>query len=122
MERKIISFILHFSTGIRLKYRASNINMIHLYLSRLSRIVFLFSSCPGYPYGNHTITMEHKPYGFQILFYYFYNSLNQRIDFSMYEKVKDFNVLIELLYEEESLRNSLIPYTANPFPESLVLL
>ena len=117
MERKIISFILHFSTGIRLNYRAYKINMIHLYLSRLSRIVFLFSSCPGYPYGNHTITMERKPYGFEILFYYFYNSLNQRIDFSMDEKVHDFNVLVDLLYDNEGLRNTLIPYTAYPFLE-----
>ena len=122
MERKIVSFILHFLTGIRLKYPISMIKMIDPYLSRLSRIVFVFSFCEGYPYGNHTITMDRKPYGFQILFYYFYNSLNQRIDISIDERVKDFNVMIELLYEEEPLRHSLIPYTANPFPKSLVLL
>jgi hypothetical protein len=122
MERKIVSFILHFLTGIRLKYPISKIKMIDPYLSRLSRIVFVFTPITGYPYGNHTITMDRKPYGFQILFYYFYNSLNQRIDIPMDEKIRDFNVLIELLYEEEPLRHSLIPYTANPFPKSLVLL
>jgi len=61
--------------------------------------------------------MERKPYGFEIQFYYFYNSLNQRIDFSMDEKVYDFNVLVELLYENEELRAMLIPYTAYPFLE-----
>jgi len=117
MERKIVSFFLHFPTGIRLNYPVSKINMIEQYLSRLSRIVFLFSYCKGYPYGNHTITMERNLYGFQIQFYYFYNSSNQRIDFPIIEKIYDFNVLIELLYDNEDLRNTLIPYTAYPFLE-----
>jgi hypothetical protein len=119
MERKIISFILHFPTGIRLNYPISKIKMVDQYLSRISRIIFVFSYYKGYPYGNHTITMERQPYGFRIQFYYFYNASNQRIDFSMSEKILDFNVLIELLYDQEPLRTSLIPYTANPFLKSL---
>lgn len=119
MERKIISFVLHFSEGVRLNYPISKINMIDKYLSRLSRIVFLFAYCEGYPYGNHTITMERQPYGFRIIFYYYHNSFNKRFGIPMDEKIIDFNVLIELLYEEESLRTSLLPYTANPFPKSL---
>jgi hypothetical protein len=122
MERKIDSFVLYFSTGVRLIYPVSKIKMINQYLSRVSKMVFVFSHCEGYRYGNHTITMERQSYGFRIIFYYFYNTSNQRIDFSMNEKIKDFNVLIELLYEEEPLRTSLIPYTANPFPKSLDLL
>lgn len=122
MERKIISFVLYFPMGVRLHYSVSKIKVIHQYLSRISRIVFIFSHCIGYPYGNHSITMERQPYGFLIQFYYFYNSSNQRIDFSMNEKIYDFNVLIELLYAEELLRTSLLSYTANPFPKSLDLL
>jgi hypothetical protein len=33
----------------------------------------------------------------------------------MDEKVHDFNVLVDLLYDNEKLRNTLIPYTAYPF-------
>jgi len=89
--------------------------MIDKYLSRISHIVFLFSHCKGYPYGIHTITLQRQSYGFEIQFYYYYNTSNQRIDFSIDEKLKDFNILIELLYNEEPLRTSLIPYTACPF-------
>lgn len=96
--------------------------MIHDHLSNIVRIVFLFSTCTGYPYSNHTITLERQPYGFKIIFYYFYNSLNQRIDIPWNEKIQDFNIMIDLLYDNEQLRASLIPYTANPFPKSLNLL
>jgi hypothetical protein len=122
MERKIISFVLYLSAGVRLYYSVSKIKVIDQYLSRISRIVFIFSHGIGYPYGNHSITMERQPYGFRIQFYHFYNAFNQRIDFSMNEKIHDFNVMIELLYAEEPLRTSLLPYTANPFPKSLDLL
>jgi len=80
-------------------------------------MVFLFSFCKGYPYGIHTITMERKPYGFEIQFYYCHIASNQRIDFPMTEKIQDFNVLVDLLYANEYLRNTLIPYTAYPFLE-----
>ena len=117
MERKIISFVLHFPTGVRLNYRISQLHRIKYHLPRLSRIVFLFSSCTGYPYGIHTITMERKPYGFEIQFYYCHIASNQRIDFPMTEKIQDFNVLVDLLYDNEELRDTLIPYTAYPFLE-----
>ena len=80
-------------------------------------MVFLFSFCKGYPYGIHTITMERKPYGFEIQFYYCHIASNQRIDFSMDEKVYDFNTLVDLLYDNEDLRDTLLPYTAYPFLE-----
>jgi hypothetical protein len=63
--------------------------------------------------------MERKPYGFEIQFYYFYNASNRRVDFSMDEKIHDFNTMIELLYNEEPLRDTLIPYTAYPFLKTL---
>lgn len=115
MRRSIISFILHFSSGKRTQYPVSQLHNIQHYLSSVNRIVFLFSFCKGYPYGIHTITMERKPYGFQIQFYYCHIASNQRIDFSMDEKVYDFNVLVDLLYDNEDLRDTLIPYTAYPF-------
>ena len=119
MERKIISFVLHFSEGVRLKYPISKINMIDQYLSKISKMVFVFAHCDGYPYGNHTITIERQSYGFRIIFYYYHNAFNKRLGIPMDEKILDFNVLIELLYEQEPLRTSLLPYTANPFPKSL---
>jgi hypothetical protein len=61
--------------------------------------------------------MERKPYGFEIQFYYCHIASNQRIDFPMTEKIQDFNVLVDLLYDNEGLRNTLIPYTAYPFLE-----
>ena len=117
MERSIIKFVLLFPNGVRIRYPVSELQKITPHLSSVSRIVFIFAWIKGYPYGIHTITMERKPYGFQIQFYYCYNASNQRIDFPMTEKIHDFNVLIELLYANEELRNTLIPYTAYPFLE-----
>ena len=117
MERSIVAFFLHFSNGKRIRYPISQLHKISYHLPSISRIVFIFSYCKGYPYGIHTITMERTPYRFEIQFYYFYNASNQRINFSMNEKIHDFNVLVELLYENEELRNTLIPYTAYPFLE-----
>ena len=119
MERSIIAFFLHFPSGVRTRYPISQLHKIQYYLPSVSRIVFLFSFYKGYPYGIHTITMERKSFGFSIQFYYCYNASNQRIDFPMTEKIHDFNALIELLYDNEDLRNTLIPYTAYPFLKTL---
>ena len=115
MRRSIVSFFLYFSNGVRTRYPVSQLQKIHYYLPSVIRMIFLFSYCKGYPYGIHSITMERKPYGFEIQFYYFYNAFNRRIDFSMDEKIHDFNTLIELLYDNEDLRDTLLPYTAYPF-------
>lgn len=122
MERSIIKFVLLFPNGVRIRYPVSELQKITPHLFSVSRIIFIFAWIIGYPYGNHTITMERKPYGFEIQFYYLYNASNQRVDFSMTEKIQDFNVLIELLYTNEELRNTLLPYTADPFHKSLVPL
>ena len=119
MRRSIVSFFLYFSNGVRTRYPVSQLYKIHYHLPSINRMVFLFSFCKGYPYGIHTITMERRPYGFEIQFYYCYNAFNQRIDFSMDEKVYDFNTLIELLYDNEKLRDTLLPYTAYPFLKTL---
>lgn len=119
MRRSIVEFFLYFSNGKRTRYPVSQLQKIYHHLPSVIRMVFLFSVCKGYPYGIHTITMERKPYGFEIQFYYCHIASNQRIDFSMDEKIYDFNVLIELLYDNEELRNTLIPYTAYPFLKTL---
>lgn len=119
MDRSIVEFFLYFSNGKRTRYPVSQLQKIQDHLSSIIRMVFLFSFCKGYPYGIHTITMERKPYGFEIQFYYCHIAFNQRIDFSMDEKIHDFNVLVELLYANEDLRDRLIPYTAYPFLKTL---
>ena len=119
MRRSIVSFFLYFSNGVRTRYPVSQLYKIHYHLPSINRMVFLFSFCKGYPYGIHTITMERKPYGFEIQFYYCHIAFNRRIDFSMDEKIHDFNTLVDLLYANEYLRNTLIPYTAYPFLKTL---
>ena len=117
MRRSIVEFFLYFSNGKRTRYPVSQLYKIYYHLPSINRMVFLFSFCKGYPYGIHTITMERRPYGFEIQFYYCHIASNQRIDFSMDEKVYDFNTLVDLLYDNEDLRDTLIPYTAYPFLE-----
>lgn len=117
-------FILIPVNGNKIK---KNIEFIHILenfimysgIHNIKKIIFDFYIYPStyFPYGAHNIVLENNRYNnhFNIIFYHYYNSYNQRIDIPIQQHHYDFNALLNYLNYNTILYCYLTTHITNPF-------
>lgn len=114
---QIYQFNMILSNGVRIKKTIKHINLIHLHITQyginnISKIIFYFIHSALSSNNIHNITLQYTPSHrkFSIIYYHYFNWINQLYIISPMQQYTDLCILYQLLSTNENLNQSLLPH------------
>lgn len=84
---------------------------LSLHLHAIQTIAFYFNTTHfAYPYGIHPIILQRCQNRFAVIFYHYYNAVNQLVGITVEQAYCDYRVLCSFLQH-----SSLLPFIDSPF-------
>jgi len=114
---QIYEFHVILSNGKRINKSIKHIQWIHRHIIQyglvsIHKIIFKFVRSTISPYGNHTITLQYQTSlnKYCIIYYHYYDWLNQLYTISRIQQYNDLCALYKLIATTDNLNISLLPH------------